>query len=480
MPVNPVASRFVPLQPELVRQLYPALHQKPAGEAPNIFLDAPGGTQVPEPVIRAMADYQWQGSANTGGPFRTSRRTDRVIAQARQAAADLLGASDPREIVFGPNMTTLTFRAAHAIGRTLRPGDEVVVTRLDHDANVAPWRMLEERGVSVRELDFRPEDCTLDLEALDALLGPRTRLVAVGLASNAVGTINPVRAIAERARRAGAWTYVDAVHYAPHGLIDVAELGCDFLACSAYKFFGPYLGVLWGRLELLAELPVAKVRPASEAPPERWETGTKDHTSLAGFAAAVDYLAELADEPEEPEAEAIRAPLLDPVRSAAEGLVRPHPELLRPPGFVASELAGRRPRGDRRAKLARSFEAIQRHERELSRRLLEGLSAVAGLRIWGIADAQRLHERVPTYSFTLAGSTAESVATRLGERGIYCWAGHFYAPSVVERLGLGEAGGLVRIGAVHYNTHVEIDALVAALKGLSSGGKAPSDGGSDP
>src|SRR5262245_42730569 len=216
MPTSSVApSRIPPLQPAHVRPLYPALHARGAGEDPPVYLDAPGGTQVPEPVIRAMADYLWRGSATTGGAFRTSRRTDRIIGEARQAAADLVGCSDPREIVFGPNMTSLTFRVAKALGRTLSPGDEVIVTRLDHDANVAPWRSLEARGIQVRVLEFAPEDCTLKLDELDALLGPRTRVVAVGLASNAVGTVNPVRAIAERARSAGALTYVDAEHYAP-------------------------------------------------------------------------------------------------------------------------------------------------------------------------------------------------------------------------------------------------------------------------
>jgi cysteine desulfurase family protein (TIGR01976 family) len=476
MPTSP--PRVQPLRPELIRPFFPALHIRAPGEAPPIFLDAPGGTQVPEPVLRAMAEYLWQGSANTGGAFRTSRKTDRLIAQARQAAADLVGAADPREIVFGPNMTSLTFRAAQAVGRVLAPGDEVVVTRLDHDANVAPWRTLRLRGVQIRELDFEPEDCTLRLERLEELLGPRTRLVAVGLASNAVGTVNPVRAIAERAKLAGALTFVDAVHFAPHGLLDVAALGCDFLVCSAYKFFGPYLGLMWGRPDLLAGLPVAKVRPAPDTAPERWETGTKDHTSLAGLIATVDYLADLGEGVEEaPEPDGPSgAPLLDPVRSAAEGLVRPHPERERSLGFAARELAGSRPREGRRTRLTRAFEALGRHERELSRHLLEGLGSVPGLRIWGITDPGRLAERVPTYSFTLRGWRAEELAARLGERGIACWAGDFYAPSVVQRLGLQPSGGLVRVGAVHYNTRSEINVLVAALQELAGGGASPDRG----
>ena len=343
MPAQPAIQRPPLLRPEAIRPYFPALYPKRPGEKASIFLDGPGGTQMPESVLLAMADYVWEGTSNTGGPFRISRRTDRAISAARSAAADFVGAADPNEIVFGPNMTTLTFRVAGAIGRALQSGDEVIVTRLDHDANVAPWRTLSERGIGIVEWDFRPEDCTLDLEALDRLIGPRTRLVAVGLASNAVGTINQVRAIAERARAAGAWSYVDAVHFAPHGLIDVAELGCDFLVCSAYKFFGPYLGILWGRRELLESLPAHKVRPAHDTAPERWETGTKDHTGLAGLTAAVDYLADLADLATEPSGSddgEQRPGFFEPPRYAAESLVRPPPQSKKPDSLAARQIAG--------------------------------------------------------------------------------------------------------------------------------------------
>ena len=273
-----------------LRAEFPALQQT-AGGRPIIFFDGPGGTQVHGSVIEAMRRYYTEANSNAHGAFLYSRRTDETTVAARHALADFLNAPRPDEIVFGPNMTTLTFNLSRAIGRTLVPGDEIVVTQLDHDANVAPWLALEERGVVVRRADFDPTDCTLDMASLEAAITARTKLVAVGYASNAVGTLNDVRRVAELAHAAGAWVYVDAVHYAPHGPIDVQAIGCDFLVCSAYKFFGPHLGVLYGRYELLEALPAYKVRPAGDRPPDKFETGTANFEALAGVTAAVGYLA---------------------------------------------------------------------------------------------------------------------------------------------------------------------------------------------
>jgi cysteine desulfurase family protein (TIGR01976 family) len=404
-----------PLDLDAVRGAFPALA---TGE---VYFDNPGGTQVPESVIGAVAGTLRRHNANLGGAFRTSADADRILASARAAHADLLGAR-PEEIAFGPNMTTLTFAVSRALGREWGPGDELVVTQLDHDANVAPWRLLaEDRGLTVRTLELDPGDCTLRLDQLDELLSERTRLVAIGWASNAVGTINPVPEIAARARAVGALTYVDAVQYAPHAPIDVAATGCDLLAVSSYKFFGPHLGVLWGRRELVDDLHAYKVRPAKSRSPEKLETGTQNHEGIAGSAAAVDYLASL------------------------------------------SSLG---PGATRRQRLLDAWARLQRHETELCRRLLDGLASVAGLRVYGIADPGRLAERVPTVSFTLAGHTPRAVAERLGAQGIFVWDGDYYAVDVVDALGLRSAGGMVRVGLAHYNTAAEVDRLIAALQAL--------------
>jgi len=412
-----------------IRAAFPALAETDGRGRPYVYFDGPGGTQVPQTVIDAMADYLSRLNANTHGAFVTSRRTDEVIAAAREAAADLVNGA-PEEIVFGANMTTLTFHFSRALERELAPGDEVVVTRLDHDANVAPWRRLEARGVVVRQADFVPPACTLDLEGLRGLLNERTRLVAVGYASNAVGTINDVARIASWARQVGAWTYVDAVHYAPHGPIDVQMLGCDFLVASAYKFFGPHMGLLWGRRELLERLQPDKVRPAPNQVPERFETGTLNHEALAGLVAAVDYLAAIGERYGEPFA-----------------------------GWYAA-FEGRR------LYLKSGLAAVRAYEKELAWRLIRGLQAIPGLRIWGITEPALADWRVPTVSFTLEGWTPRQVAGRLAEEGIFVWDGNFYALSVTERLGLEESGGLVRVGLVHYNTPAEVDRLLDAVREL--------------
>jgi cysteine desulfurase family protein (TIGR01976 family) len=411
-----------PFDPHTIRLHFPALSQEVAGR-PAVFFDAPGGTQVPTPVIAAISDYLARSNANTHGAFATSRRTDETITAAHQAMADLLGCA-PEETVFGSNMTTLTFALSRALGRELGSGDEIVVTRLDHDANVAPWRTLEERGVTIREVDVDTEDCTLDMADLEAQLSARTRLVAVGYASNAVGTINDVARVVALARQAGALSFIDAVHYAPHGPIDVAALGCDFLACSVYKFFGPHVGVLYGKAAQLERLRPYKVRPASDASPERWMTGTQNHEGLAGVTAAVDYLAGL--------------------------------------GGTAA--------GGRRAALGAAMTAIKAYERALSERLVAGLLAIPGLSFYGLREPARFDWRTPTVSFRLAGHSPREVATYLGQRGIFAWDGNYYALGLSERLGVEPLGGMVRIGLAHYNTAEEVDYLLETLSGLRAEG----------
>ena len=415
----------------VLRDQFPALQQTDEGGRPFVYFDGPGGTQVPQAVIDAMADYLVQANTNVHGAFVTSQRTDQAIAEARKAMADFLNAPSPEEIVFGPNMTTLTFTISRAIGRELRPGDEIIVTRLDHDANIAPWQALEERGVVVHHADLKPADCTLDMDDLAGLINERTRLVAVGYASNAVGTINDVQRIAEMAHEVGAWIFVDAVHYAPHGPIDVQAIGCDFLACSAYKFFGPHLGALYGRYELLDQLRAYKVRPAEDHPPDKFETGTKNHEGLAGTTAAINYLADLGAE--------FGAPFAD-----------------RYPGFEG-----------RRLHLKTAMAAICAYERPLAERLVSGLASIPGTTVYGITDPACFDQRVPTVAFTLEGYTPRQVAERLGQAGIFVWDGNYYALAVTERLGVEESGGMVRVGIAHYNTAAEVDRLLAVVDDLA-------------
>ena len=408
------------LDPHALRTQFPALRRTVNG-GPAVFLDGPGGTQSPARVIDALADYLRHGSSNLGGPFLTSHEADAAADNARRAMMDMLNARRPEEIVFGQNMTSLTFSVSRAIAQTWQPGDEIVVTRLDHDANISPWlRAAEDRGVSVRWLDFHPADCTLALEQLPALLGKRTRLVAVNYASNAVGSISDVGRVAALAHQVGAWVYVDAVHYAPHDLIDVQALDCDFLACSVYKFFGPHTGVLYGKYELLDGLNAYKVRPASDEPPGKWETGTQSFESLCGVTAAVDYLAQVGGG-----------------------------------------------QGTRRERLAQAMGAIKTYEMGVSEYFLREVRRIPGLRVYGITDVESLAHRTPTFAVSLEGRAPQDVATWLGERGFFVWHGHYYAIAVMERLGTLESGGLVRIGFVHYNTVEEIDALIAALGELA-------------
>lgn len=413
------------LQP--YRRFFPALSQTVQNQ-PIAFFDNPGGTQVPSMVIDAMTAYLTRANANTGGAFANSRRTDAIIAEARAAMADFLNAT-PDEIIFGPNMTTLTFALSRALGRVFQPGDEILVTTLDHDANIAPWLALQERGVVIHTADIHPATCTLNMEDLHARLSPRTRLIAVGYASNAVGTINDLPTIIKWAREIGALVFVDAVQYAPHGPIDVRELDCDFLVCSAYKFFGPHLGILYGKYPLLEQLAAYKVRPAPNTPPEKFEAGTQNHEGIAGLLGCLDYLTMLG-------------------RDQAD---------------LYPDLYADWPERRRALKLA--MRSIQDYEHGLVTYLLDGLSSIDGLHILGLTHPEDLPRRVPTVACTSSKHIPRDMARYLGEQGIFTWDGNYYALALMERLGLGRQGAL-RIGLAHYNTREEIDRLVTLLREL--------------
>jgi cysteine desulfurase family protein (TIGR01976 family) len=402
-----------------VRDQFPSLKLQVNGQA-AAFLDGPAGTQVPRQVMDAVHNYFLTANANTYGAFLTSRRNDEMILSARAAMADFFNC-DANEVVFGQNMTTITFALARSIGRQLKPGDEIVVTTLDHDANVAPWRALEEKGAVIHQVDIREEDCTLDLEDLKRKITAKTKLVAVGYASNIVGTINPVAQIAKLAHAAGALMFVDAVHYAPHGLIDVKALDCDFLVCSPYKFFGPHMGTLFGKREHLEKFKPYKVRPATNTSPECWETGTQVQELIAGIGAAVDYIA---------------------------GLGR-HCD----PGAK-----------HRREALQAGYRATHPYETGLLSRLMGGLQTIPGIRTFGITDPQRFDERCSTLSFRLGDHNPTKIAAFLGDRGIFTWDGNFYALNLSERLGVEQKGGVLRVGLIHYNTAEEVDRLLAALR----------------
>ena len=421
----PITETQAPTKLDLtwVRAQFPALAQTVNGH-PAVFLDGPGGTQVPQRVIDAISGYLRRNNANTAGAYATSRNTDAMIAEARRAMADFFNC-DPDEVVFGPNMTTLTYAISRSIGRELHPGDEILLTHLDHDANISPWRALEERGVTIRLAEINEEDCTLDMHDLTAKITERTKLVAVGYASNAVGTINHAEEVIRLAHKAGALAYIDAVHYAPHGPIDVRALDCDFLVCSTYKFFGPHMGVLYGKREHLKRLVPYKVRANTNAIPNRWEWGTLNHECIAGITACVDYLADLGR----------RA---DPSAST------------------------------RRSALLAAYKAIQQHERELMERLISGLLVIPGLKLYGIHNPQRFNQRCPTVAVRIAGWTPLQLATKLGERGFFTWDGNYYALNLTERLDVEKDGGFLRIGLAHYNTTEEVERFLAALREIVS------------
>src|SRR5579859_2082257 len=403
-----------------VRAQFPSLLQRVNGH-PAIFFDGPAGTQVPQGVIDGITDYLLRSNANNCGAFATSKRTDETIAEARMAMGDFLNCS-AKEITFGPNMTTLTFAFSRGIGRDLKPGDEIVVTLIDHDANFAPWLALEELGVVIRKVDINESDCTLNMDDLRSKINSRTRLVAVGYAANAVGTLNDVHEVVRLAHDAGALAFIDAVHYAPHGPIDVRALDCDFLACSTYKFFGPHMGCMYGKRELLLRFRPYKVRPAPETLPDRWETGTQLHEGLAGVAAAIEYLADLGRK-------------CDPAATST-----------------------------RRAALLSAHRAMREYEMNLATRMIRGLLEIPGLRFYGISDSVRFADRVPTVGVRLANGKPLDAAKFLGDRGIFTWDGNYYAVNLSERLGVEKDGGLLRIGLVHYNTEDEVDRLLAALR----------------
>jgi cysteine desulfurase family protein (TIGR01976 family) len=412
---------------DAVREQFPALARTRGGQR-VVFADAPGGTQVPGRVIRAMAAYLREHNANTGGAFDTSRETDELIAQAHRAAADFLGA-DPSECAFGQNMTTLSFALSRSVATTLSPGDELLVSRLDHDANISPWlTVAAERGAVVKWVDLVEADCSLDVGSLYTALSPRTRVVAFTLASNAVGSVTSAGEVVGmvRERSPGAILVADAVHLAQHRRIDVRALGVDVLFCSPYKFFGPHLGIMWGRRALLDSWPAYKVRPQHDRSPDRWETGTLSHEAMAGFVAAIEYLADL--------------------------------------GHTSDGASV----NDRGIALTAGMDDIARYEGTLTRWFLQGLAGLSHVRLWGIGDPERAGERTPTFAIRVDGCSPRETAEELGRRGIFAWDGNYFAPAVMERLGLEASGGAVRIGFCHYNTVDEVDRVVHELSAMRS------------
>ena len=406
----------MPLNLSQIRQQFPSLNR------PVIYFDNPGGTQIAQKSLDRIVDYLSSHNANHNGAFATSLESDLILDDAHAAMADFLNAARPEEIVFGANMTTLTLHISRSIARTWNPGDRIVVTRLDHDANITPWVLAaQDRGVQVRWVDFNPEDGTLDMDGLQVVLEEKPRLVAVGYASNALGTINPVETIVKMAHQVGALVYVDAVQYAPHGPIDVQALGCDFLVCSAYKFFGPHVGVLYGRHELLESLMAYKVRPATNSPPGKFETGTLNHEGIAGVLGAVEYFDWVGS--------TFGQDFLEKYQSSYQG---------------------------RRLRLKQGLAAIRLNEFELSRFLLEVLEETPGLQLYGPRDIHKLEGRVPTFSFKLKGWHPRRLAERFAQDGIFVWDGNYYALAVTERLGVEDSGGMLRVGAVHYNSLDEI------------------------
>jgi cysteine desulfurase family protein (TIGR01976 family) len=393
-----------------VRRDFPALDRKYEG-MPVAYFDGPGGTQVPKQVVAAMNDYLYHHNANTHWNYPTSAETDAALDAARATLADFVN-GDPTEIAFGLNMTTLTFHLARGLAARWSKGDEVVVTELDHHGNIAPWtRLAAERGIVVKTVRMKPEEGVLDWDDLEQAITPRTKLLAIGAASNALGTITDVAAAARLAHAKGALVFVDAVHYAPHVLVDVKALGCDFLACSAYKFYGPHVGVLWGKRDLIASLDVPKLVPAPEAPPERLETGTQNHEGIIGAAAAVDYLADLGDG------------------------------------------AGRRDR------LVSAFAQLHEQGSALFARMWGGLCSIPGVRMYGLPPG---HARTPTVSFTLDGIVSDDVARALARRAVFVSNGDFYATTVIERLGHA-SDGVVRAGCACYTTGDEIERLITGV-----------------
>lgn len=429
LPSLMLPEKKMPLNSTIVRQQFPSLDRQ------DVFFDNPGGTQIARQSLDRINQYLLKCNANHEGAFPTSRQSDEILHAAHAAMADFLNAASPEEIIFGNNMTSLTLHISRSLARTLEAGDEIVVTRLDHDANISPWLLIaEDRGCKVTWVDFDVEQGTLDVNDFARAMSHKPKIVAFGYASNALGTVNPVRKLTKMAKDAGAVVYIDAVQYAPHGPIDVQELGCDFLVCSAYKFFGPHAGILYGRHHLLEELKAYKVRPASNDLPYKFETGTQNHEGIAGVLGAVEYFEWLGAEFGQPQEEGSLA------------------------GFSG-----------RRLTLKKAMAAIRAYEFELSRLLIQAVQSVPGANVHGVTDLKRLEERVPTVSFTMEGRQPRRVAEQLAEQGFYVWDGNYYALAVTERLGLEDKGGMVRVGPVHYNTPEEIARLAPVLKQIALG-----------
>ena len=404
--------------------------QFPSLDRDAIFFDNPGGTQIARQSLERINRYLLECNANHGGAFATSQASDAVLDEAHQAMADFFNAASPQEIIFGNNMTSLTLHISRSLARTWQAGDEIVVTRLDHDANVTPWVLAaQDRGCRVNWVDFDLEDGTLMLDTLQKALERKPKLLAVGYASNSLGTINPVGRIIQMAHQAGALVYLDAVQYAPHGPIDVQKLDCDFLVASSYKFFGNHSGILYGKRQLLEDLTAYKVRPATDSLPGKFETGTQNHEGMAGVLGAVEYFEWLGN------------------TFGGE-----HAEAWREKGFSG-----------RRLRLKQAMSAIRSYELELNRSLLEALESIPGLRLYGLTDRRRLEERVATFSFRLKDIHPRKLAEALATHNIYTWDGNYYALNVSERLGVEDSGGMLRVGAVHYNTLQEVERLKSAL-----------------
>ena len=408
-----------------IRSQFPSLNR------PAIFFDNPGGTQIAKQSLDHINKYLLECNANHEGAFATSIASDAILDEAHRAMADFYNALSPEEIIFGNNMTTLTLHISRSIPREWKEGDEIIVTRLDHDANVTPWVLAaQDRGVKVNWVDFDVEDGTLKLEELQKALERKPRLLAVGYASNSLGTINPIAKIIKMAHDAGTLVYIDAVQYAPHGPIDVQKLDCDFLISSSYKFFGPHCGILYGKRELLEKLFAYKVRPATNKLPGKFETGTQNHEGIAGVLGAIEYFEWI--------------------------------------GKEFGEIKALTNYSGRRLELKKAMAVIHDHELEVSRALLSALQSVPGLTIFGLTDANRLDERVATYSFRLKNLAPRKVAEKLAKQNIYVWDGNYYAINVTERLGLEDSGGLVRVGAAHYNTLEEVYQLKTVLTKIST------------
>ncbi|MEM7084171.1 MAG: cysteine desulfurase-like protein [Pseudomonadota bacterium] len=414
---------------DAIRAQFPALAETDSGK-PRVYFDNPAGTQVPQRVVDRMSDCLLRHNANLGGYFTTSKGADAVVDDAHAAMADLLNAASPHEIIFGQNMTTLTLHVSRSIALHLNEGDDILLSRMDHDANVQPWvLMAQDRGVKVNWLPFNHETFEFDLALAAELLTERTRLLCVGGASNLLGTLNDVTTLCRLAREAGAWTYIDAVQSVPHVSTDVQSIGCDFLACSAYKFFGPHQGILYGRQAMLDQLSAYKVRPASDRSPGNFESGTQSHEGMAGTAAAVDYLASI--------------------------------------GADATDYFAQYPSfSGRRLHVHAAMDALFAYESTLAEQLVNGLHSINGITVQGITSPDAMARRVPTVSFTSAKHTPQTIAEQLAQQGVFVWSGHNYALEVVDALGLRDSGGVVRVGPVHYNTADEVARTLAAIDAL--------------